>query len=142
MSNDKFLVKNLSDDDLKMVLGASSGASQALVHRQMEEVAGHSKRDPIARAEKMLPRQPLMTRPMVERDAEDGPKHVSVYVRGQEPLVLRTAKAAPAERAQPSQREAPATAAPVDKLERLVDMRLRGLITDDEFRAMKRRLSK
>jgi hypothetical protein len=91
----------------------------------------------------MLPTS-YVTRNNVARDQDDRPpKPVSVYIRGQERLPVRTARSARAEppATRPRDESRDETTVVFGKLERLVDMRLRGLITDDEFRAMKRRLA-
>ena len=102
----------LEEDDLKTVLGASAGARNAVLEQRMRE-----------------------TTPVFEDEA------AGRSARPSRPLPAPVARIAQSVATRSTSAPAPrATASLIDELERLGELRARGLITDDEFVACKRRL--
>ncbi len=106
----------LDDDDLKSVLGASAGARNAVLEQRMRDA--------------LVP-VPFERATPTRRGAPPPP------ARSAPPPSPRAS--APGARA-PSASAPRASAAILDELERLAELRDRGVITDDEFAAFKQRV--
>ncbi len=112
----------LAEDDLKRVLGASAGARNVVLEQRMREVAAEAAGEgarPTRPAPSYVPPPPRQTPPPALPRAN--PPRTAV--RPMQPLVPAASRASL-----------------VDDLERLAELRARGLITDEEFAAAKRRL--
>lgn len=120
---------DLQDDDLRTVLGASAGAAAAIEQRMREAAPSLGLPMPSERATPERRAAPPPSRPdrlVVHRSP------VRASTVGSSAPVARVAPQPPA--------PPPLTRSVIDELERLGELKQRGLLSDDEFVAFKRRL--